>query len=106
MTTETKHTPLAFELDEFEEAAKQAVAYISKLEAINTELLEALGEARHELVTLSGLTASDGLDAYGEAQREGCCPNGAWDCFCEQTFRINTQNAIQKIDTAIAKAHS
>lgn len=51
-------------------------------ENMNTETKEALEAARHELVTLHGLVAAD-----GEAPME--------------TFKIDTSDAVQKIDKAI-----
>jgi hypothetical protein len=62
----------------------------------------ALEEARHALETLHGLTASDGVGAYGDALREGCDPSGAWDCFCDQTFTINTSKCVTTIEKALS----
>jgi len=50
----------------------------------------------HELKTLNGLTATDGFEAYYSAQGVCDCV-GAWDCFVEETFEIDTGKALKEL---------
>lgn len=61
------------------------------------EIRSALEDALHALVTTNGLTASDGLSAYGRALSEGCDPNGAWDVFEAETFKIDNGPVIRSL---------
>jgi hypothetical protein len=70
---------------------------------MDTDLIRTtLEDARHRLVTLNGLTASDGLGAYGDALYNGCDNSGAWDCFKDETWTIDETAGIAKIDAALA----
>ncbi len=64
-------------------------------------LREALEAARHALTTLHGLTASDGVGEYAEALAEGCDHAGAWDCFVDETWRIDEAATLALIDKAL-----
>ncbi len=63
---------------------------------------KALEAAQHELVTLDGLTASDGLGEYGKALDDGCDASGAWDCYVEETWEIDMTKVLVQIDAALA----
>lgn len=68
----------------------------------NSEIREALEDARHILTTLHGLMATDNIGAYGKALSNGCDPNGAWDCFRDTCFKIDETETIAKLDSALA----
>lgn len=58
--------------------------------------------ARHELITLHGLTASDGTRIYGAAMQNGCDAEGAWRSFLEETWTIDTLKVTTAIDAVLA----
>lgn len=62
---------------------------------------EALEAARHELVTLHGLMATDTPSEYSDAQSAGCDSNAAWDSFIENCWTLDTSAVIEKIDAAL-----
>lgn len=78
---------------------EQAQARVAQLE-------EALRQAEHSLTTLHGLTASDGLGAYGAALSEGCDANGAWDCYRDETWKIDEAGVLAVIRAAFAASPS
>lgn len=65
-------------------------------------LREALRQAEHALITMQGLTASDGLGAYSEALYEGLEHHVAWDCFVEDTWKIDDSKVMAVIEAALA----
>lgn len=79
-------------------------AALATLTRQRDELLAALETARHALVTLNGLSATDGFKAYSYALDDGCDPSGAWDVFLKQCITIDESAAINSIDAAIATA--
>lgn len=85
---------------------RQRSGYLAgKAEAdpVKEALIIAGKAALHDLETVEGLYATDGFDAYGDAQRNGCDPEGAWNCFVEQTFKLKHPSLFQ-LCTAIALA--
>jgi hypothetical protein len=82
----------------WQQRATEAQEKLEQARTREKQLLEALREAEHELTTLHGLTAVDGLKAYSEAQRAGCDPHGAWDCFVESTWKLDTSKTLNKIN--------
>ena len=63
-----------------------------------------LGDAEHFITTLHGLTATDGLGAFGEALAEGCDTNGAWDCFVAGTWKIDETKVLGAIRDALTES--
>ncbi len=64
-------------------------------------LEEVLRAAEHALTTLDGLTASDGLRQYSEALGEGLEHHVAWDCFVEETWKIDESKTLSTIKAAL-----
>ncbi len=59
-------------IDEYWAMRTEYVTEEARIAALREAKIEALKEA---LVVIA--------EAYGDAQRDGCDPNGAWDCACE-----------------------
>lgn len=73
---------------------KRLLDEVDRLQALATLSVTAIKAGLHDLETTSGLYATDGFEAYGNAQREGCDPNGAWDRFVEQTFKLEHRSEL------------
>lgn len=69
---------------------------------MNSHIRAALEHARHELTTLHGLVATDTPHAYQEALSSGSDPDGAWNTYTEQTWKIDTSGVMQEIDALLA----
>jgi hypothetical protein len=83
------------------ERAEKAEAALAAAQAREAAMRKSLEDARHCLVTLDGLEASDRVSAYGHAQEMGADANGAWDAFCETLFTIDTSVEVATIDAAL-----
>jgi cytochrome c5 len=64
-------------------------------------LAEGLKAAHHELTTLHGLQATDGLNAYYGAWENGADANGAWDAFTDSLITIDVKPVLDQIDAAL-----
>lgn len=65
------------------------------------DVLNALEAARHELVTLHGLWATDHPRAYAEAQEDGADANGAYDALMETFHQLDTRAVIAQLDAVL-----
>ena len=75
--------------------------YAATLEAVEGAKV-ALQDARHRLVTLEGLWATDNMGRYSEALYDGADNDKAHDLFVDQMFRIDEQEGLAIIDAALA----
>lgn len=62
----------------------------------------ALEQARHELTIMHGLIATDTPSAYHDALAAGSDPDGAWNTYSEQTWKIDTSDTLRIIDEVLA----
>lgn len=86
---------------ECDEAVREVDASLPQLLALAREaarLRGALEDARHHLVTLDGLYATDRFDAYNDALENGCDSNAAYDSLCDVVWVIDEKPCIQRID--------
>lgn len=65
-------------------------------------VVEALKAARHALVTVTGLHATDQPRAYEDALAEGCDADGARGAQREATWVLDESAAIAQIDAALS----
>jgi hypothetical protein len=92
-----------WELSEHRRQLKMLSQQLAAQQAITVQMRDALRAAHHSLTCLHGLTASDGLREYGDALSNGCDPDGAWDCFTAETWKIDELVVLTQIDAALAK---
>ena len=90
------------EMFQYRDWNNEAQNKIASLTDRLTQRRKALETAHHAITTLHGLTASDGLGAYGEALSDGCDASGAWDCYRDETWTIDESKTLALIEAALA----
>ena len=88
-------------IDALYESRKELKSELDKDREQIKQMDQALRRADASLSALNGLYVTEDFDEYGDAQRNGLDPNGAWDCFVESMATIDERATLATIRRAL-----